>query len=354
MNNIRVSNTWKNILLSAGAGILCFNSSVNAKDHSPDGTNPVFTSYTIFQPADVPANTLVNDGNAIVVGVKIRSTEPGIITAIRFYKGSGTTGTHTGLLYTSSGTLLSSATFSETASGWQEVSLPAPISISQGVTYIAACHSSSGDYAYTSAYFTTTAGSGPIKGIENGLDGGNGVYSYSASPTMPALSFNSSNYFVDAVFTPVNSATVLDGTLNFLPKLTSSSVLVNSLVYDNGTGVGVATTNVGDTAYRLFVERGIRTRKIKVDQASWPDYVFDSSYQLLPLQELRKFIIKNGHLPDMPPASEVEGQGLNLGDNQAALLRKIEELTLYLLQLDEAMNRLRKENEQLRRQANRR
>lgn len=347
MINLSMIHAWRRILMGISVGLAMLPNAATATDRVPFKSNTVYTSYSIFQPTDVPANPLVNDASGIAVGVKIRSTEPGIITAIRFYKGTGTTGTHTGQLYTGSGTLLSSATFTETSSGWQEVELPAPIYISQGVTYVASCHSASGDYGYTSSYFTTEAGAGPIKGIMNGVDGGNGVYSYSATPVMPSLSYASSNYFVDVVFTPLNAAAILAGTTNFIPKMISSSVLANSLVYDNGTSIGVATTNIGDTAYRLFVERGIRTRKIKVDQDTWPDYVFDTSYQLLSLDELRTFIQLNKHLPHVPSAADVEKNGINLGDNQATLLRKIEELTLYLLQIDRELQRMRRENELL-------
>ncbi len=106
---------------------------------------------------------------------------------------------------------------------------------------------------------------------------------------------------------------------------------------DGRVAVGTATTAPG---FKLFVEEGIRTRKIKVDQASWPDYVFDSTYKLLPLSEVERFIQDNKHLPDVPNAAEIESNGVDLGNNQAILLKKIEELTLYLIEL-------KKENEKL-------
>jgi hypothetical protein len=84
--------------------------------------------------------------------------------------------------------------------------------------------------------------------------------------------------------------------------------------------------------FRLFVEDGIRTRKIKVDQAVWADYVFADDYKLPSLAEVEKFIYNNRHLPGIPSAKTVEKEGLDLGENQAALLKKIEELTLYLIQ----------------------
>ena len=140
---------------------------------------------------------------------------------------------------------------------------------------------------------------------------------------------------MDVVFSPGDAGGVFDGEANYIPKFTSPLSLGNSSLFDNGTSVGIGTTSIGDVDYRLFVESGIKTRKVTVDQASWPDYVFKQSYNLLSLSGLREFIRRNHHLPDIPSEKEVREKGLNLGDNQALLLKKIEELTLYILQLDE-------------------
>jgi hypothetical protein len=130
-----------------------------------------------------------------------------------------------------------------------------------------------------------------------------------------------------------NSVTTLTkfGTTNgnSLPFITNN---IERMRIDATTGnVGIGTTNINDASYKLYVETGIRTRKVKVDQAVWADYVFDPAYHLRPLSEVEQFIKINHHLPDVPSASEVERSGLDLGDNQATLLKKIEELTLYLI-----------------------
>jgi hypothetical protein len=107
----------------------------------------------------------------------------------------------------------------------------------------------------------------------------------------------------------------------------------NNIYYNNLIGnVGIGTANVADPNFRLFVETGIRTRKIKVDQTNWPDYVFDKNYQLPSLKDLETFIKQNNHLPDIPSAGEVQKNGIDLGENQAILLKKIEELTLYVIE----------------------
>jgi hypothetical protein len=92
--------------------------------------------------------------------------------------------------------------------------------------------------------------------------------------------------------------------------------------------------DIGSTAAQkvLNVNGSIKTRKVKVTQTEWADYVFDSSYQLAPLRQVEKFIQANKHLPEVPSAAEVKKEGLDLGENQAMLLKKIEELTLYIIQ----------------------
>lgn len=305
--------------------------------------------YSIFQPSDVPVNTLANDAAAVEVGTKFRSSQTGIVLGVRYYKGAGTTGVHKGHLWTSAGLLLAEATFtSETASGWQEVLFEKPVPVQPNVTYIISYHSASGDYAYTSNYFVGAVTNGPLKALADGEDGNNGLYSYSPTAISPTSSYNSSCYFVDVVFSPGDAGGVFDGEANYIPKFTSPLSLGNSSLFDNGTSVGIGTTSIGDVNYRLFVESGIKTRKVTVDQASWPDYVFNQNYNLLSLSGLREFIRRNHHLPDVPSEREVQEKGLNLGDNQALLLKKIEELTLYILQLDEKIEALKAENEKLR------
>ncbi|MGV3764541.1 MAG: hypothetical protein ACO1NW_00360 [Chitinophagaceae bacterium] len=88
--------------------------------------------------------------------------------------------------------------------------------------------------------------------------------------------------------------------------------------------------------YKLFVEEGIRTRKVKVDQASWADFVFAPSYRLRSLHELKSFINQHRHLPDVPSEKEVIKNGQDLGEMNKILLQKIEELTLYAIEQDEA------------------
>lgn len=116
---------------------------------------------------------------------------------------------------------------------------------------------------------------------------------------------------------------------------------------DNDGNVGIGTINVNDAAYKLFVEGSIRTRKVRVDAITWPDYVFQPSYNLRSLKEVEQFIQKNSHLPDVPSAAVVEKEGVDLGDNQAVLLRKIEELTLYIIEQNKRLEEQEKRIRQL-------
>ncbi len=103
--------------------------------------------------------------------------------------------------------------------------------------------------------------------------------------------------------------------------------------------------------YKLFVQDGILTEKVMIanfGSSKWPDYVFQKDYPLMPLDKLDNYIEEHGHLPGMPVADEVEEKGLNLGEMNAALLRKIEELTLYMIALNKENQKLRTQNEFLR------
>ncbi|HZH85796.1 MAG TPA: hypothetical protein VFD77_00670 [Brumimicrobium sp.] len=79
----------------------------------------------------------------------------------------------------------------------------------------------------------------------------------------------------------------------------------------------------------------LRAREIKVDLDAWPDYVFKKEYELMPLNEVKTFIKENGHLPNVPSAKEIEADGVNLGEAAKTSMEKIEELTLYLLEINE-------------------
>ena len=109
--------------------------------------------------------------------------------------------------------------------------------------------------------------------------------------------------------------------------------------------IGVPANNLPGT-YKLYVADGILTEKIKValktNIVDWADYVFDSDYKLMSLFELKKYIQKNKHLPDVPSAEQlIKEGGIDLGKTQAILLKKIEEQALYILMLNEEIEALK-------------
>ncbi|WP_165503546.1 hypothetical protein [Pedobacter hiemivivus] len=95
--------------------------------------------------------------------------------------------------------------------------------------------------------------------------------------------------------------------------------------------VGIGTNDPKD--YKLAVNGKIRAQEIKVEASPWPDYVFKSTYTLPSLREIENHIKENGHLPGIPSAAEVKANGIDLGEMNAKLLQKIEELTLYLIEM---------------------
>ena len=108
--------------------------------------------------------------------------------------------------------------------------------------------------------------------------------------------------------------------------------------------VGIATSTIPED-FSLAVGGNVLVEEIVVQmQQEWPDYVFDPSYNLPTLQETKKFILKNKHLKGIPSAKEVANNGINLGELNAKLLEKIEELTLYQIQLMELLQKLQLEN----------
>lgn len=100
--------------------------------------------------------------------------------------------------------------------------------------------------------------------------------------------------------------------------------------------------------YSLYVNGTAMITKLVVKKyEAWPDYVFDSSYNLMPLPDLQAYIARNKHLPSIPAAAEVEKEGVDVARTQAALLHKIEELTLYILQQEKEINLQKKASNEL-------
>ncbi len=134
--------------------------------------------------------------------MKFYSDVSGQINGIRFYKGRGITGTHTGSLWSSTGTLLATGTFTnETLTGWQVLLFSAPVAISANTIYVASYNTSTGGYAVNLQYFMTQgADNAPLHAPEYGVDGPNGVFVYSTGGQFPASDAIGNNFWVDVLF----------------------------------------------------------------------------------------------------------------------------------------------------------
>jgi hypothetical protein len=165
------------------------------------------------------------DASATQLGVKFQAASSGTVSGIRFYKEPDNTGTHIGSLWTSTGTLLATGTFSgESAEGWQELDFGTPVAVAAGTTYVASYYTADGHYAVTAGGLSAAVTSGPLTVPASG-----GVYSYGTASTFPSHTFNGSNYWVDIVYTPA-----ADGVP---PAVTASTPLGGQSSVPIGTGI---------------------------------------------------------------------------------------------------------------------
>ena len=132
----------------------------------------------------------------------------------------------------------------------------------------------------------------------------------------------------------------------------------DDMIFTRGTGggtesmritssgsLGIGTTSTG--SHKLAVEGTIGAREIKVEATGWSDFVFEKDYKLKSLEEVETHITEKGHLPEVPSEAEVRENGINLGEMDAKLLQKIEELTLYLIEQNKEIQALKAKNVEL-------
>ena len=224
---------------------------------------------------DVAPGTLAaDDATAITLGVKFTSTQDGFITGLRFYKGSGNTGTHTGILYRADGSVMSSLTFTnETQSGWQSATFASAIPITTGQTYVAAYRAPSGHYAADNYYFSYSGHAAGNLLALGGQQNLNGVYTTGVG--MPSSSYRQSNYYVDVTYSatdttpisvtsvsPVDTATSVPGlvpiTATFSRDPTAGSV-VFTLTDSAGHSVAGSTTYDGSSKLATFTAAAAMT-----------------------------------------------------------------------------------------------
>lgn len=126
------------------------------------------------------------------------------------------------------------------------------------------------------------------------------------------------------------------GTLTIYDKLKDNANIYYSDVIVPTGHVSIGTGNI-DPNYNLAVKGNIHAQQVVVELTNWPDYVFKPTYKLTPLSEVKAYIDQNHHLAEMPSEKEVAEKGLDLGEMNKLLTRKVEELTMYLIEKEKQL-----------------
>ena len=206
-------------------------------------TGNAINNASIWGTAVSPAIVTAADNSAVELGLRFRSDISGFITAIRFYKGAGNTGTHVGHLWDATGNQLATVTFAnETASGWQNASLSMPVAVTANTTYVVSYYAPNGGYSYDHGYFGGAGVSNsPLFALANGENGGNGLFRYGVGGGFPTGSYQSTNYWVDVVFTNSLGDTTA-------PTVTGRSPAVSATGVPQDTNVNVTFSEHVDPA----------------------------------------------------------------------------------------------------------
>jgi trimeric autotransporter adhesin len=203
-----------------------------------------------------------------------------------------------------------------------------------------------GPASYATGMFLNT------KSIQNALVGigaaKTGNVAYTNDPTLVSFRVISTPNQTNDIFKVIqNTAT----TLGFFTE--ANALVVNKdgkVLLGDMTGIDLNPTTF---THKLAVNgSAIFTKAVVRLTNTWPDFVFEKNYKLPTLAEVEAYIAKHKHLKDVPSAEEVKEKGIDLGDNQTILLKKVEELTLYMIELNKKVEALAKENEELKKKVN--
>lgn len=144
-----------------------------------------------------------------------------------------------------------------------------------------------------------------------------------------------------------NSKFIIGGYAEYAPGLPHKFIVQNGSALIEGniltdSNIGIGTTNFvdGTDTYRLSVKGAVRAERVKV-YTTWADFVFEDDYKLATLEEVENHIKDYGHLKDIPSAKEVEANGIELGEMNKKLLQKVEELTLYIIEMNKEIQELK-------------
>ena len=219
----------------------------------------------------------------------------------------------------------------------------------------------------TTGYQNVAVGAGALKTSTSGLRNmalGRGALEYFTGSGTVAIGFQAGQGPVAGysgfgnVFIGNQAGEGLTGTVDNKLFIANTNTMT-PLVYGDFSAKYLAVGEVAaaDRAaatsggYRLLVKGGMITEKIKVAVAGstdWADYVFEDNYKMLSLENVEKFIKENKHLPNVPSTMEVLANGVDVAKTDAKLLEKIEELTLYMIELNKQVKELKLQNEILK------
>lgn len=176
----------------------------------------------------VPAVPSASESAPVELGTAFTPSRSGVVTAVRFYKGPGNTGTHTGSIWNSAGGRIAQVTFTdETAVGWQTATFAQPVDVQAGQTYVVSYFAPRGRYAADNGFFVNARTQGPLTAPA----GNNGRFRYDGG--FPEYSYESTNYYVDVVFVPsatlVTGQTPADGATGVAANTTVRGVLHESV-----------------------------------------------------------------------------------------------------------------------------
>ena len=152
-----------------------------------------------------------------------------------------------------------------------------------------------------------------------------------------------SSVFGDLFFAAIPATGSSSQTLQTLTDTQLKNNIKLTVTADGNVGIGTTDPQrTLEVVGNASVEGLLMAKSLMVSAALWPDFVFEKDYKLTPLSEVEQFIAENQRLPNVPSASEIETDGVNVGEMNALLLQKIEELTLYIIEQEKQMKDLEK------------
>ena len=192
--------------------------------------------------------------------------------------------------------------------------------------------------------------------ITTGVTNASGLRLQNLTSASPATLTNQTKFLTvntsgDVILGSINSSTLRVAAEDGLGWAADGDNLKNT----NGGGVVIGNVSSTPAGYRLYVADGVLTEKVKVavkSTSDWSDKVFDKSYKLRNLQEVEAYINQEKHLPGIPSAKEVVKEGVDVGQMQSKLLEKVEELTLYVIEIKKQNDALKQKSVQLERLVN--